>query len=337
MPTRNLPPRPDLIQLKRQAQELLRAHRARKTFAAARIVAHHPRMKGHSTERVLDRKLSLADAQLVLAREYGFPSWAALKDRLQIARRVARFTPHPRFAEALDALRGGDAVRLRQVITEDPALVRARANLDPRHGYFTGAMLLHYVAANPGWDVPVPENIVEIARVLLEAGADANASTLAGPGGTTLGLVATSHQASEANISGPLIDLLLEYGATVDVDRPDVLYGSLANYGIRAAERLIELGAKPDVCAAAALGRMELLRSMFDGDGRLRADARPRRGRTVLTERDAIGLALLFAYVSDRADAVDFLLEKDGNWNMIGVNNGTVLHRAAWDLSLIHI
>jgi ankyrin repeat protein len=28
---------------------------------------------------------------------------------------------------------------------------------------------------------------------------------------------------------------------------------------------------------------------------------------------------------------VDFLLEKDGNWNMTGVNNGTALHRAAWD------
>ena len=28
---------------------------------------------------------------------------------------------------------------------------------------------------------------------------------------------------------------------------------------------------------------------------------------------------------------MDFLLEKDGNWDMIGVNNGAALHRAAWD------
>ena len=47
--------------------------------------------------------------------------------------------------------------------------------------------------------------------------------------------------------------------------------------------------------------------------------------------RDAIGLALLFAYVNRRPEAVDFLLQKDGNWNMTGVNNGTALHRAAWD------
>jgi len=38
---------------------------------------------------------------------------------------------------------------------------------------------------------------------------------------------------------------------------------------------------------------------------------------------------MLFAYVNGRREAVDFLLEKDGNWNMIGVNNGTALHRAA--------
>ena len=50
-----------------------------------------------------------------------------------------------------------------------------------------------------------------------------------------------------------------------------------------------------------------------------------------MTARDAIGLAMLFAYVRQQHDAVDFLLEKDGNWNVIGVNNGAALHRAAWD------
>jgi ankyrin repeat protein len=56
-----------------------------------------------------------------------------------------------------------------------------------------------------------------------------------------------------------------------------------------------------------------------------------------MTERDAIGLAMLFAYVRHQPEAVDFLLEKDGNWNMIGVNNGTALHRAAWqgDLGMV--
>jgi ankyrin repeat protein len=45
----------------------------------------------------------------------------------------------------------------------------------------------------------------------------------------------------------------------------------------------------------------------------------------------------LFAYVNQRAEAVDYLLEREGNWNMTGVNNGTALHRAAWegDLSMV--
>jgi len=30
-------------------------------------------------------------------------------------------------------------------------------------------------------------------------------------------------------------------------------------------------------------------------------------------------------------DAVEFLFGHDGNWNMTGVNNGTAMHRAAWD------
>ena len=154
-----------------------------------------------------------------------------------------------------------------------------------------------------------------------------------------MGLVITSKMASDANVSGPLIDLLVQRGATLDLGSsstviPDwgernILDVSLSNHAPRAAEKLIELGAKPDAIVAAALGRMELLRSFFGTDGELLA--RPHRHGKLLSERDAIGLALLFAYVNRHVEAVDFLLEKDGNWNRTGVNNGAVLHRAAWD------
>ena len=71
------------------------------------------------------------------------------------------------------------------------------------------------------------------------------------------------------------------------------------------------------------------MRDCFDESGHLKS--RPRRGGKVLSEQDAIGLAMLFAYVNKHPDAVEFLIKKDGNWNLIGVNNGTALHRAAWD------
>src|SRR5262245_40068864 len=150
-----------------------------------------------------------------------------------------------------------------------------------------------------------------------------------------MGLLITSKQASDAGVSGPLMDLLLERGAALDLNKPDILDASLANHAPGAAEKMIELGAKPDVLAAAALGRIDLLRTAFDRKGKLRS--RPRRNGKAMTERDAIGLALLFAYVREQRLAVDFLLEKDGNWNMIGVNNGTTLHRAAWggDLAMV--
>src|SRR4029077_9811356 len=70
VPARTLPPRPSLHQLKIQANELHRAHRDRDRSAAGRIAAHHPEMKGSPLEAVLDKPLALADAQLVVAREY---------------------------------------------------------------------------------------------------------------------------------------------------------------------------------------------------------------------------------------------------------------------------
>jgi ankyrin repeat protein len=344
MPSRSLPARPSLTQLRNQATDLRRAHREGKRSAAARIVANHPRMKGHSVDAVLSRSLALADAQLVIAREYGFESWAALKHRVDVGRRVARFKPHPLFPEAVAALDEGDIEQLRSLLASDPALVHARTNLEPPFHYFTGATLLHHVAGNPD-RAPLPGNIVDIARQLLDAGADVDALTLGPNGGSTMGLVITSRQASDANVSGPLIDLLLERGAKLDLKSPagavpewrrmNILDLPLANHAPRAAEKLIALGAKPDVCAAAALGRVDLLHDAFDDIGRLRT--RPRRGGRVMSERDAIGLAMLFAYVNKQPGAVDFLLEKDGNWNMIGVNNGTALHRAAFagDLPMV--
>jgi hypothetical protein len=329
MSSRTLPARPSLAQLRIQVDELRRDHRAGRASAAARIAAHHPTLKGLPPRDILARPLKVADAQQVIAREYGFASWAALKHHVETGRRVARYQPHPRFDEALAALDAGDVDRLRALLVDDPALAAARTNLDPPYHYFTGATLLHHVAGNPGREQRLPANVVEIARVLLDAGADVNASTLGPNGGTTMGLLVTSKQASDRGVTGPLMELLLERGALLDVHKPDALDQSLANHAPAAAEKMIELGARPDIFAAAALGRLDLLREMFDADGRLLA--RPRRRGREMSERDAIGLAMLYAYVRKQLDAVDFLLEKDGNWDMTGVNNGAALHRAAWE------
>ncbi len=71
MPTRRLPVRPNLDQLKHQAKDLLRAVRAGDPGARADFVELHPQCPSPADAR-------LADAQLVLARSYQATSWPRL-------------------------------------------------------------------------------------------------------------------------------------------------------------------------------------------------------------------------------------------------------------------
>src|ERR1700746_1343948 len=68
-----LPARPDLDQLRRQAKELRDAARAGDPAALSRIAAHAP----------ATAPVTLAAAQLAIAREHGFASWPRLKTEAQ--------------------------------------------------------------------------------------------------------------------------------------------------------------------------------------------------------------------------------------------------------------
>jgi hypothetical protein len=63
-----LPARPSLEQLQKQAKELLKQHRAGERAALDRFLAVNMRSA--------DSQPTLADAQFILAREYGFETWA---------------------------------------------------------------------------------------------------------------------------------------------------------------------------------------------------------------------------------------------------------------------
>lgn len=62
-------------------------------------------MKGQSPEVVLHRPISLSDAQLVLAREYGFRDWGDLKRQVETAAR-APLVPERQFNPALNPVVG---------------------------------------------------------------------------------------------------------------------------------------------------------------------------------------------------------------------------------------
>ena len=114
-----------------------------------------------------------------------------------------------------------------------------------------------------------------------------------------------------------------------------MLDAPLSNHAPRAAEAMIALGAPVDLCAAAALGDLARVQAAFDERApAARADL---AGGSRAAAAEAVGLALLFAYVNRQPHVVDALFERDGDWNATGVLNGTALHRAAWsgDLAMV--
>jgi hypothetical protein len=92
MPIKSLPSNPSLEHLKYQARDLLNALNQANAQAVARVREFHPKFT-HTTEaEIRGMKLSLADAQLVIAREYGFDSWPKLKHHVEGLARTASST-----------------------------------------------------------------------------------------------------------------------------------------------------------------------------------------------------------------------------------------------------
>src|SRR5205823_2227845 len=144
----------------------------------------------------------------------------------------------------------GDVAALRDQLRLHPGLARERSTR-AHH-----APLLHYVSANgvEGYRQRSPANAVEVARTLLDAGAEVDASSTAyGGGWTTLGLVATSTPPRRAGVQIPLIDALLERGASLEGPKPDLdlVYAAFANGCPEAARALRQRGAPFGVVAAA--------------------------------------------------------------------------------------
>ncbi len=180
-----LPSEPDLAQLRKQAKDLRQAISRSEPDAVGRLVQHHPDFAHAARSHT---QATLVDAQLVIAREYGFGSWAKLIHRLQeIAREQAFETVGSGYFSVKDV--PGDPARLEQLLRARPELVRAKYE---RMQY----TLLHYAA----W-----RNHIEVARILLRSGADVNAKA---KGGATPLAVALWFCAKET------AELLYESGAT---------------------------------------------------------------------------------------------------------------------------
>jgi len=130
MPVKHLTSNPNLDHLRYQARDLLKAHAARDPGAAQRIREFHPRFNRAADREIFDAQLKLSDTQLAIAREYGFPSWARLKRRVEKPTLADDLNlPHRdriedvTFRRAVELLDAGDVTALRAHLGEHPNLV----------------------------------------------------------------------------------------------------------------------------------------------------------------------------------------------------------------------
>ena len=136
--------------------------------------------------KVAHANIKLAEAQFFIARAHGFDSWP--KFAKQITEMAKRDSRRSRFEKAVDYIVSGDINGLKELLARHPELIRERSLREHR------STLLHYVGANgvEGYRQVTPKNIVEITRVLLDAGADIDSVADMYGGSNTIGLVATS-------------------------------------------------------------------------------------------------------------------------------------------------
>jgi ankyrin repeat protein len=293
-----LPTNPNLEFDKKQAKALLKAYRANEAEALERVLRHHPRL-----ENVLEKIIpdfSLSDAQLVIAREYGFSSWAKLKAQIE-ALQAGFDTAFKQFVEAVQS---GDTKKVRNLLQSSPQV--AKHIDEPVIGFDAPAIV---VAAG--------QNNRALVDLLLDNGADVNAQSVwwAGAHGVLHGtdakmvehllerganldvFAAAEHgkmdvlrslieaEPSLIHAKGPdgqralhyarskeTIDYLLEKGA--EIDARDIDHNATAAQWMitehpTLARYLLEKGATADIFMAARLGDISLLKKLLDADASL--------------------------------------------------------------------
>jgi ankyrin repeat protein len=300
-----LPPSPNLEQYKKLAKDLQSACKSSDADAVRGCIeAWVEKMAPQETARIEQRWLefkksspcTLTRAQLFIAREHGFASWPKFAKHLA-ALALAR-SPVSNFEAAADAIAVGDVAALAKLLHDDAELARARSTREHR------STLLHYVSANGIEDFrqKTPKNIVEIAKLLVKAGADVNAESDAyGGGSTALLLTATSVHPEAAGVQIPLMEFLIDHGARIDG-----VNACLRNGRGLAADFLASTGAPLDLEGACGVGRLDEVKNLLAVGSSKQME-------------DGFGWACEFG----RTDVVEFLLQN-------GHCGPTGLHWAAY-------
>lgn len=273
MPEREFPARPNLEQYKKQAKELARDCAAGEQDAWMRVVRHHPRFADLGVAEKSGRRVSLTDAQLVIAREHGFESWpkfTAHITTLNLERAVSQIDdPVAAFLRAAcvpreDSHASGTLEEAEMILARYPGVARAGVHTAAIRSDETGVR--EFLATDPqsatakggpyAWDALThlcfsrylrldkerSEAFVRTARALLEAGASANTGwyeMIDYPNPRPVLESAIYGAAGIAHHEG-LTRLLLEYGA--DPNDEETPYHGAEGYDLGAMRALLESG-----------------------------------------------------------------------------------------------
>lgn len=151
---KQLPARPSLESLRKQAKKLARDVAAGNSDAIARMRAKLPRA---------EPPLSLRDAQLVLAREMGFPGWPDLLE--EVHKRIGKGLEWA-VAQAERAIHDNDLETLKELVAEHPALLSWHGRPDGLLGFAVDA---YGDAFEPAREKSFTRR--ECAELLIDAGA----------------------------------------------------------------------------------------------------------------------------------------------------------------------
>jgi ankyrin repeat protein len=301
--TRQLPPRPNLEQLRNQAKSLLQGHRAAAPEAVARVRENHPRWQDFSDAVLASVRLTLADTQLVIANEYGFKNWPALK--AHVLSQQANPSMHATVRAFQDAAGRGDLPRLDALLGADPGLLNETAGPGVR------TALHHAVFGKSEAGV----------KFLLEHGADPNIRC---EGDNAYPL----HFAAEKQLF-PIIRLLIEHSADPigegDYHELGVLGWASAWEYVEASPEIVDYllahGARHNIFSAIATGDNQAIRDLISrspADLERRMDLANRRRRP-----------LHLAVIKKQSRALTTLLELGANMESLDEAGFTALDQAA--------
>jgi ankyrin repeat protein len=183
---------------------------------------------------------------------------------------------------------------------------------------------LHYIAANgvEGYRQKTPPNALEVAKLLLQAGAEPDAlADMYDNQVTTMSMLVSSEHPAKAGVQASLGKLLLDHGAKLDGPgsqwQSTLITALVFGYPETAKALLARTGAVVDLAIAAGLG--------------LVADAIRLLGRADAESRHK---ALALAAQHGHASIVRLLLnsgEDPSRYNPEGFHShGTPLHHAVW-------